>query len=519
MTDSAQAPLVDSGRPGAGLAKGKLGLGDVLFQGITHIGPAVAVIFTLPFIVSYAGAAAPVALIGAVIIMLFIANTVAEFSRYMPSTGGYYSFVRRGLGPRWGFLTGWSYFAYDPLGPPAVLGFLGYLAANVLQSGTGVSIPWWVFALAGILLTWVLIYRGIVISTKTAVLLGTLELLIMVALSISLLVSPGSSYDWTAPFNVSNSLQGTHGIWYGIVFSILALSGFESVAPLARETRDPRRLLPRAIFGSIALVGVFFVFAGYAGIVGWGVDQAKEFATNPNPYYVMAKRVWGLGWIFVFIAIINSTLAISIACSNAVTRVWYGMGSVGVLPKDLAKIQPRFRTPSNAVHLQIAVSVVLTLAVGLWVGRGRHLRVPRGHHHRGHRHHVRARQHLAVLLHAPRAGRALPVVAARARPAGGHAAAAARALRDVHSAAALPVRPGAVHRAGLDDHRGRRHVVDREAQVRRHDGDERGVPDHGRRVRPDDPVRPPRAPAQVSGRDLRVSVDPRYFVKEMPTVS
>ncbi len=368
MTDSAQAPLVDSGRPGAGLAKGKLGLSDVLFQGITHIGPAVAVIFTLPFIVSYAGAAAPVALIGAVIIMLFIANTVAEFSRYMPSTGGYYSFVRRGLGPRWGFLTGWSYFAYDPLGPPAVLGFLGYLAANVLQSGTGVSIPWWVFALAGILLTWVLIYRGIVISTKTAVLLGTLELLIMVALSISLLVSPGSSYDWTAPFNVSNSLQGAHGIWYGIVFSILALSGFESVAPLARETRDPRRLLPRAIFGSIALVGVFFVFAGYAGIVGWGVDQAKEFATNPNPYYVMAKRVWGLGWIFVFIAIINSTLAISIACSNAVTRVWYGMGSVGVLPKDLAKIQPRFRTPSNAVHLQIAVSVVLTLAVGLWVG-------------------------------------------------------------------------------------------------------------------------------------------------------
>jgi len=97
MTDSAQRPAVDSGRAGSGLLKGKLGLGDVLFQGITHIGPAVGVIFTLPFIVSYAGAAAPVALLGAAIIMLFIANTVAEFSRYMPSTGGYYSFVRRGL--------------------------------------------------------------------------------------------------------------------------------------------------------------------------------------------------------------------------------------------------------------------------------------------------------------------------------------------------------------------------------------------------------------------------------------
>jgi amino acid transporter len=367
MTDSVQ-PLVSSGHAGVGLAKGKLGLGDVLFQGVTHIGPAVSVVFTLPFIVSYAGAAAPVALIGAVIIMLFIANTVSEFSKYMPSTGGYYSFVRRGLGPRWGFLTGWSYFAYDPLGPPAVLGFMGYLAENVLKSGTGVDIPWWVFALAGLALTWVLIYRGISISTKAALLLGTAELLIMIALSITLLVSPAHSYNWTAPFNVSNSLQGIHGIWYGIVFSILALSGFESVAPLARETHNPRRLLPQAIFGSILLVGVFFVFAGYAGIAGWGVDQAKAFAANPNPYYEMARRVWGLGWIFVFIAIINSVVAISIASSNAVTRVWHGMGSVGVLHNGLAKIQPRFRTPSNAVHLQIGVSALLVVAVGLWVG-------------------------------------------------------------------------------------------------------------------------------------------------------
>jgi amino acid transporter len=51
-----------------------------------------------------------------------------------------------------------------------------------------------------------------------------------------------------------------------------------------------------------------------------------------------------------------------------VTRVWHGMGSVGVLPKELAKVQPRFRTPSNAIHLQIGLSIVLTIAVGLWVG-------------------------------------------------------------------------------------------------------------------------------------------------------
>ena len=83
-----------------------------------------------------------------------------------------------------------------------MLGFLGYLAENVLKSGTGVDIPWWIFSVAGLLLTWALIYRGIAISTKTAVLLGTGELLIMIALSISFLVSPGGSgnWSWTAPW-------------------------------------------------------------------------------------------------------------------------------------------------------------------------------------------------------------------------------------------------------------------------------------------------------------------------------
>ena len=52
----------------------------------------------MPFIALYAGTASPVALFFALIIMLIVANTVSEFSKYMPSTGGYYTFVTKGLG-------------------------------------------------------------------------------------------------------------------------------------------------------------------------------------------------------------------------------------------------------------------------------------------------------------------------------------------------------------------------------------------------------------------------------------
>ena len=54
-------------------------------------------------------------------------------------------------------------------------------------------------------LTWVLIYRGITVSDGVSVLLGSLELLIMVALSITLLVQPAHPYSWTAPFDAADS--------------------------------------------------------------------------------------------------------------------------------------------------------------------------------------------------------------------------------------------------------------------------------------------------------------------------
>src|SRR5438094_9377717 len=85
-----------------------LGLRDVVFQGITHIAPAINIVFTLPVIALAAGATMPISLLLATIVCFFIANTVAQFSRYVPSSGGYYTFASRGLGPRFGFIRTWS---------------------------------------------------------------------------------------------------------------------------------------------------------------------------------------------------------------------------------------------------------------------------------------------------------------------------------------------------------------------------------------------------------------------------
>src|SRR5246127_1613259 len=97
----------------AQLPRNSLGLPELIFHGITHIAPATNVIFTFPIIAMKAGPAMPISFFLTTIVCLFLGNPGAEFSRYIPSRGGYYSFATRGLGSRMGFIATWSYLLYD----------------------------------------------------------------------------------------------------------------------------------------------------------------------------------------------------------------------------------------------------------------------------------------------------------------------------------------------------------------------------------------------------------------------
>ncbi len=80
------------------LRRNSLGLAELVFQGITHIAPAGNIVFTFPIIARQAGPDMPISLLLTTIVCFFIGNTVAQFSRYMPSSGGYYSLPPAGWG-------------------------------------------------------------------------------------------------------------------------------------------------------------------------------------------------------------------------------------------------------------------------------------------------------------------------------------------------------------------------------------------------------------------------------------
>jgi amino acid transporter len=349
------------------LRSNSLGLADLVFQGVTHIAPATNIIFTFPVIALKAGPAMPWSLLLAMIICFFIGNTVSEFSRYMPSSGGYYSFATRGLGNRAGFMATWSYLIYEILGPAGCSGFLGYLISDMLLLQFHWHIPWWLVALAAFALVWTLTYYGIQLSSRVTAILGGTELLIMFALSVTFLLHPGVGSTYSAPLNPSLAPHHFGGILAGMVFSVLALSGFEGPAPLAQEARKPASFISKAIIFSLVAIGIFYIFTSYASAIGWGTGNMTAFATDPNPYYALGHTLWGTGWYLVVFALINSSIGVGLACTNSASRVLYTMGRTGTLPGPFGEIHPIHRTPTFAIAVVQVIGIVAVLLVGFFL--------------------------------------------------------------------------------------------------------------------------------------------------------
>jgi amino acid transporter len=365
-------PAVPSGATGplkTDLEADAIGLLGATMQAITHIAPAIAGFFFTAFIVSLAGITAPLAYFIGFLVVLMLGSTLAQLSKHLPSAGGYYTYVSRGLNPRLGFLTSWMYILYSPVTGGPVAGMFGFVVQNELKSNWNIDVPWlwWVTILVFTPLTAFLQWRGIKLSAKFMLITGGLEMLIVFALALfGFFVPPaGSSGITLEVFNPANIPVG-EGFALAVVFTVQGLTGWEASAPLAEETKDPRRNVPRSVLLSIILIGSFLVIVFWGVITGFGnsADAIGDAAKTELPALALAHRVWGGAWIILLFAFLNSALAVQIACANVGTRMWYGMARSGSFPKQLAKVHPVYKTPTNAIILEMIVNA----AVGLYVG-------------------------------------------------------------------------------------------------------------------------------------------------------
>lgn len=353
------------------LDHGALGLSGVLMQSVTNIAPAIAVLFTVPFIATNAGIAAPAAYVGAALLSLATALVLTQLSRHLPSAGTYYTYVSRGLHPRAGFIVAWLYFLFAPVVTAQVGTSMGSTFETTLRSEYGFTFPWWAFTLILIAFVAAMVARGIKVSVKAIITLGLIELTIVGIFSIWGFFDSGPGGVTLDAFNPGRAPSGSNtGFALAIIFAIFALTGWDAAAPVAEESKDPKRNVPRAVLLAVCIMGVFLVICSWGIISGWGPNRIGSFTSSSEaPYVVLAKQYWhGAGVPIILLALLNSALAVVISAANVATRLWYAMARSGALPHQLAQLHARYRTPVNAVLLQTVVSLIIGIGAGLLLG-------------------------------------------------------------------------------------------------------------------------------------------------------
>jgi amino acid transporter len=359
--------------PRPGLRKDAIGLREVLFQSMTDMAPGAAIAASIPFGVGYAGGALPLSVLIALVACLLTAFCIGELAKNLPGAGSLGLYVAQGLHTSLGFLTSWGYLFIGLLIPPLVLLQLGFTTASTIHSEWS-SYPgdlWWPWTVLGALIVVAAGLYGIRTSARLGTVLGLFEIAVFLVLAVLLIVHAGG-HNTVSVFTTKYTPTGFHGVTGvigGSVFALLGFGGFEGATPLAEEARDPRRTIRRAVIGATLLVGLLYVLTTYAVDVAYGPAKFATFSTaGPDSWQGLARSLYGIFWIFVFLAIVNSTIANANAGVNVASRTGYALGRIGALPYWFARVSLRHRSPYVAIVVTGALTLAISLALGAKYG-------------------------------------------------------------------------------------------------------------------------------------------------------
>ena len=362
------APAADTGarQSDEGLRTGVLKVRHAVITSLAVITPAAAILFLPIPMAANAGAAMPLSIIVAFVVVFVIMNAVYRFSQRISHAGSFFAFVRDSLGVRAGFFTGWLFLAFYPVFVAFDLILFGATLNGIIVAHGGPDIPWWLLMLIGMVLIWGVAVLGIRLSVRSDLALLTFELAVLLALAITILAKGAPGGDWHAHvFSPSASPAGFSGVVVGAVFGVLAFTGFEAPAYLGEEAVNPRRTVPRAILLTTAGIGIVFVFFFYVTTVGYGLPNIAKLPGDPAPWDTLGQHYWGSGaTILIDIASVVALVAGALACQNGAARMVYALGRDGLLPRALGRTLPRFGTPVAALTFLLGGSLAMGFGFG-----------------------------------------------------------------------------------------------------------------------------------------------------------
>jgi APA family basic amino acid/polyamine antiporter len=292
----------------------------------------------------------------ALLLALLTAGSYAELVTKYPKAGGAAIFAERAYKqPLISFLVGFSMLAAGVVSAAGLaLAFAGdYLSVFI-------ELPPIPTAMVFLLLIGALNARGISESMKSNLVMTIIELsgLVIVIVVVAVMLGRGDGDVSRIGEFPEGSVPALATLSAAIV-AYYSFVGFETSANVAEEVKNPSKVYPRALFGSLATAGVVYILVGLASAIALPPADL-EGSSSPLLDVVAATGVGVPSWIFSLIALVavaNGALLTMIMAS----RVTYGMAEQGLLPSVLGKVLSKRKTPWTAILSTTLVAMLLTL--------------------------------------------------------------------------------------------------------------------------------------------------------------
>jgi amino acid transporter len=348
------------------LKKGTLDLHHAVVISVAVMSPAASIFFNTIPQAGLVGAAIPLCYIVGFVVALLVANQYSEMSRELPSSGSAYTFVLEGLSPRWGFLTGWIGLAGIAIGVPYSFILMSANIQDLILRWFGVNINWSIWFVIAIGIVFAISYIGIRQSLSVDLTLLAFEMGICLVLALIVLLHVGTQGGLTAAPFTTSEVPANGNLVGGIIFAVLSFIGFETAATLGEETNNPHRNIPRAVFGSMVVVGIFYIIMAYIATIGYGLsNMVSGYANDAAPFDTISHHFGGPVFAsLIDIAGILSFFSAALAIVNGGARIIYTVGRDGLLPGWAARTHGKRATPLGAITALCIFGLLCGLPLG-----------------------------------------------------------------------------------------------------------------------------------------------------------
>ncbi|MBK5415798.1 APC family permease [Pseudomonas sp. TH31] len=330
-----------------------LSLGSVVLFGIAYMTPII-VLGTFGILAQSTAGMVPAAYLAALVAMFFTAMSYGRMAAAFPVAGSAYSYVRKAISPKLGFIAGWAVLL-DYLFLPMAIWLIG---AAYLNSAFP-AVPQWIWVLAFIGTTSAINIVGLKLANGINALLMLVQALVLIAfvvLCIHYIGGDASTPLWTVKPFFNGDMQMPL-IMSGAAIACYSFLGFDAVSTLTEETRDPRRTIPRAIMLITLIGGLIFVGVSYFVQIA---HPAFQFDNVDSAAYEIARNIGGDLFVSIFlIGLIVGQFASGLSAQASGSRLLFAMGRDGVLPKSFfGTLHERFGTPVNSILLCAVVALL-----------------------------------------------------------------------------------------------------------------------------------------------------------------